>query len=59
MLTCKAARSVASWPMWFEDMEATRSSTERDMMGRWCCGAGEKESGRKRQRFKCNINGQD
>lgn len=29
---CKAARSMASWPMWLLEKEATRSSTERDMM---------------------------
>ena len=33
--TWRAARSMASWPMWFEDMEATRSSMERLMAGRW------------------------
>lgn len=27
-LTCKAARSRASWPMWFEERDETRSSIE-------------------------------
>lgn len=27
-LTCSAARSICSWPMWLELKEATRSSTE-------------------------------
>jgi len=33
-LTWRAARSMASWPMWEEENEETRSSTERLMLGR-------------------------
>lgn len=32
--TWRAARSMASWPMWEEEKDATRSSTERLMLGR-------------------------
>jgi len=32
-LTWRAARSMASWPMWEEENEETRSSTERLMLG--------------------------
>jgi hypothetical protein len=30
--TCKAARSIASWPIWLDESEAARSSTEMLMV---------------------------
>ena len=45
-ITCNVARSIASWPMWLEEKEATRSSTEMLMAGGATAGSGERRMAR-------------